>query len=241
MLIKQGDCLELMKEIPDGSVDMILTDLPYGITAAPFDKRIPFEPMWEHFKRVTKKNAAVVLFCQQPFTSELVMSNRENFKYCLTWHKRQCSGFLNAKRQPLRSCEDIAVFYRGQCTYNPQMRKGKSQLKSTGGRTINYGKFTYKPHVSEDYYPTTLIEFPLPRFKGGHPTQKPVDLLEYLVKTYTNEGEMILDATMGSGSTGVAAINTGRNFIGIEKEQNFFEISEKRIAEAQAKKAQELF
>lgn len=240
-MIKQGDCLELLKDVPDGSVAAIICDLPYGVTCAPFDKKLPLDLMWEQFLRVTKKNAAVVLFCQQPFTSELVVSNRKNFKYCLTWHKRQCSGFLNAKRQPLRSCEDIAVFYRGQCTYNPQMRKGKPQLKSTGGQTVNYGKFTYKPHVSEDYYPTTLIEIPLARFKGGHPQQKPVPLLEYLIKTYTNEGETVLDATMGSGSTGVACVNTRRDFIGFEKEQNFFEIAQKRIDEALAKKAQELF
>ena len=179
-MIYNEDCLEGMKRIADGNVDAIICDPPYGVTCAPFDKKLPLDLMWEQFLRVTKKNAAVVLFCQQPFTSELVTSNRKNFKYCLTWHKRQCSGFLNAKRQPLRSCEDIAVFYRGQCTYNPQMRKGKPQLKSTGGRTINYGKFTYKPHVSEVYYPTTLIDFPLARFKDGHPQQKPVDLLEYL-------------------------------------------------------------
>ena len=240
-MIKHGDCLELMKEIPDGSVDMILTDLPYGVTQAPFDKKLSLEEMWTQFRRVIKKNATVVLFCQQPFTSELVTSNRKDFKYCLTWHKRQCSGFLNAKRQPLRSCEDIAVFYRGQCTYNPQMRKGKRQLKSTGGGTINYNPFTYQPHVSEDYYPTTLLEFPLPRFKDGHPQQKPTDLLEYLIKTYTNEGETVLDATMGSGSTGVACVNTNRRFIGFEKEQNFFEIAQKRINEALIKKQSELF
>ena len=240
-MIKQGDCLELLKEVPDCSVDAIICDPPYGVTCAPFDKKLPLDFMWEQFLRVTKKNAAIVLFCQQPFTSELVTSNRKNFKYCLTWHKRQCSGFLNAKRQPLRSCEDIAVFYRGQCTYNPQMRKGKPQLKSTGGRTINYGKFTYKPHVSEDYYPTTLIEFPLPRFKGGHPTQKPVPLLEYLIKTYTNEGETVLDATMGSGSTGVACVNTNRRFIGFELDEKFFKTAQQRIEEALAKKRQELF
>lgn len=240
-MIYNEDCLEGMKKIADGSVDAIICDPPYGVTCAPFDKKLSLDFMWEHFLRVTKKNAAVVLFCQQPFTSELVTSNRKNFKYCLTWHKRQCSGFLNAKRQPLRSCEDIAVFYRGQCTYNPQMRKGKLQLKSTGGRTINYGKFTYKPHVSEDYYPTTLIEFPLARFKGGHPQQKPVPLLEYLIKTYTNEGETVLDATMGSGSTGVACVNTNRRFIGFELDEKFFKTAQRRIEEALAKKRQELF
>ena len=240
-MIKQGDCLELLKDVPDGSVAAIICDLPYGVTCAPFDKKLPLDLMWEQFLRVTKKNAAVVLFCQQPFTSELVVSNRKNFKYCLTWHKRQCSGFLNAKRQPLRSCEDIAVFYRGQCTYNPQMRKGKPQLKSTGGQTVNYGKFTYKPHVSEDYYPTTLIEIPLARFKGGHPQQKPVPLLEYLIKTYTNEGELVLDATMGSGTTGVACVNTNRRFIGFELDEKYFETAQRKIEEALAKKRQELF
>ena len=118
-MIKQGDCLELLKDVPSESVDAIICDLPYGVTNASFDKRLPLEPMWEQFRRVIKKNAAVVLFCQQPFTSDLVTSNRKNFRYCLTWYKRQCSGFLNAKRQPLRNCEDIAVFYRRQCTYIP--------------------------------------------------------------------------------------------------------------------------
>ena len=240
-MIKQGDCLELMKELPDGTVDLILTDLPYGVTMAPFDIKLDLSAMWTQFNRVTKRNAAVVLFAQQPFSAELVMSNRHNFKYVWTWHKRQCSGFLNAKKQPLRSCEDVLVFYRSQCTYNPQMRRGKPQLKSTGSSSLNYNKFTYKPHVSENYYPTTMLEFPLPRFKGGHPQQKPVDLLEYLIRTYTNAGELVLDATMGSGSTGVAAMNTGRRFIGFELEQKFYDVAEKRISEALAIKQQELF
>lgn len=239
--IYNEDCLEGMKKIPDGSVDCIITDLPYGVTRAYFDKRLPFAPMWEQFNRVTKRNAAVVLFGLQPFTSELIMSNLKNFKYVMTWHKRQCSGFLNAKIQPLRSCEDIAVFYQAQCTYNPQMRKGKPQLKSTGGASMNYNKFTYRPHISEDYYPTTLLDFPLPRFKDGHPTQKPTPLLEYLIKTYTNEGETVLDATMGSGSTGVACVNTGRNFIGFETEKNFYDIALKRISTAMDKQSQALF
>ena len=240
-MIYNEDCLEGMKRIDDGSVDMILTDLPYGITAADFDVRIPFEPMWAQFKRVTKRNAAIVLFGQQPFSAELVVSNRKNFRYAMTWHKRQCSGFLNAKIQPLRSCEDVLVFYQSQCTYNPQMRKGKPQLKSTGGSSENYHEFTYKPHVSEDYYPTTLLEFPLQRFKDGHPQQKPIDLLEYLIKTYTNDGETVLDATMGSGSTGVACVNTNREFIGFELQPKFYDIAKKRIDEALAKKSQELF
>ena len=240
-MIKQGDCLELMKDLPDGSIDMILTDLPYGVTRASFDIKLDLATMWTQFNRVAKMNAAVVLFAQQPFSAELVMSNRRNFKYAITWHKRQCSGFLNAKKQPLRSCEDILVFYRAQCTYNPQMRKGKPQLKSTGGASVNYNKFTYKPHVSEDYYPTTLLEFPLPRFKDGHPQQKPVALLEYLIKTYSNEGELVLDATMGSGSTGVACMNTRRRFIGYELDEKYFSVATARLNEAIAKREQSLF
>lgn len=227
----QGDCLELMKDIPDGSVDMILCDLPYGCTRNEWDVKIPLEEMWRHYKRIIKEGGAIVLHCQQPFTSELIMSNRSQFKYCWVWYKRQCSGFLNAKKQPLRNCEDIAVFYGKQCTYNPIMRKGKPQLKNTGGSTSNYGKFTSQPHVSEMYYPTTIIDFPLRRFKGGHPTQKPVELLEYLILTYTNKNETVLDNCMGSGSTGVACVNTGRNFIGIEIDKDYFAIAKKRIEE----------
>lgn len=155
------------------------------------------------------------------------------FKYCWTWYKKQCSGFLNAKKQPLRNCEDIAVFYHKQCIYNPQMRKGKPQLKNTGGKSTNYNDFIFQPHISEFYYPTTMLEFPLPRFKNGHPTQKPVPLLEYLIKTYTNEGETVLDNCMGSGSTGVASVNTNRNFIGMELDENYFKMAQERISKAQ--------
>ena len=229
----QGDCLELMKNIPDGSVDLVLCDLPFGVTQNSWDNNIPFSDLWEQYHRVLKENGAIVLHCQQPFTSKLILSNEKEFKYCWNWHKKQCSGFLNAKKQPLRNCEDIAVFYRKQCTYNPQMRKGKPQLKNTGGKTSNYGKFTYQPHISEMYYPTTVLSFPLQRFKGGHPTQKPVTLLEYLIRTYTNDGEVVLDNCMGSGSTGVACVNTNRRFIGIELDPGYFETARKRIEEAQ--------
>ena len=245
MLLKQGDCLELMKEIPDGSVDMILTDLPYGITDCAFDVRIPFEPIWEHFKRVTKKNAAIVLFSQMPFGAELIMSNRKMFRYEWIWEKSLGVGFLNAKKMPLRCHENILVFYQQLPTYNPQFTKGKPRHGFNPSKTQNYGKKhgVIIDNDGEHYYPRDVIYFAL--VLGGreniHPQQKPVDLLEYLIKTYTNEDEVVLDATMGSGSTGVAAVNTGRDFIGFEKEQNFFEISQKRIAEAQAKKAQELF
>lgn len=131
--LMHGDCLELMKKIPDGSIDCIICDLPFGVTRNSWDKVIPLDKLWEQYDRITKENVAIVLNCQQPFTSELIMSNKKNFKYCWTWYKKQCSGFLNSKKQPLRNCEDIAVFYRKQCTYNPQMRKGKPQLKNTGG------------------------------------------------------------------------------------------------------------
>ena len=235
--LMHGDCLELMKQIPDKSVDMILCDLPYGTTRNSWDTVISFVPLWEEYKRIAKDRAAIVLHCQQPFTSDLITSNRKDFKYCWHWYKKQCSGFLNSKKQPLRNCEDIAVFYQGQCTYNPIMRKGKPKLKSTGGYSSNYNDFTYKPHVSEDYYPTTLLEFPLPRFKNGHPTQKPVALCEYLIKTYTNEGETVLDNCMGSGTTGVACVNTDRNFIGIELDDHYFEVATERINQAQLSKS----
>lgn len=232
MQLMQGDCLELMKDIPDGSIDMILCDLPYGTTQNKWDSCLPFYDLWEHYSRICKEDSAIVLFCQEPFTSQLIISNIKDLKYRWIWAKKQCTGFLNAKKQPLRNCEDIAVFYKKQCTYNPQMRKGKSQLKSIGGQTSNYGKFTNNPHVSDDYFPTTLLEFPLRRFKNGHPTQKPVALLEYLIKTYTNDGETVLDNCMGSGSTGVACVNTGRDFIGMELDKGYFDIAKKRIEDA---------
>lgn len=224
-----GDCLEEMNKIPDKSIDMILCDLPYGITQNKWDSVISFDLLWEGYNRIVKDNGAIVLRCQQPFTSRLILSNTKMFKYCWTWYKHQCTGFLNVKKQPLRNCEDIAVFYKQQCVYNPQMRKGKPQIKNTGGKSSNYNDFTYQPHISENYYPTTLLDFPLPRFKGGHPTQKPVPLLEYLIRTYTNEGDTVLDNCMGSGSTGVACVNTNRNFIGIELDDHYFEVAKNRI------------
>ena len=242
-MIKQGDCLELMKEIPDGSVDMILTDLPYGITDCAFDKRIPFEPMWAQFKRVTKLNAAIVLFSQMPFGSDLIQSNKKMFRYEWIWEKSLGVGFLNAKKMPLRCHENILVFYQKLPTYNPQFTKGKPYSTKHYGKngTQNYNKHNDCLTVSAngERYPRDKLSFTQPY--DVHPQQKPVDLLEYLIKTYTDEGETVLDATMGSGSTGVACANTNRNFIGFELEENFFNISAKRIEEALAKKAQELF
>ena len=237
-----GDCLERMKEIPDNSIDMILCDLPYGVTARnKWDCVIPFEKLWEHYERIIKENGVIVLTATQPFTTDLIQSNRKLFKYSLVWSKSQVTGFLNAKKQPLRSHEDILVFYQKQPTYNPKMVKGKRVLKSTGGDSTNYGKFTYKPHYSEWYYPKSIIEIPQKRFKGGHPTQKPVALLEYLIRTYTNENNLVLDNCMGSGSTGVACVNTNRKFIGIELDEKYYDISCKRIKDAISEKKQLLF
>ena len=227
----QGDCLELMKDIPDGSVDMILADLPYGTTRNKWDEILPFNALWKEYERIIKDNGAIVLHSQQPFTSKLIMSNSKIYKYSWIWSKSQVSGFLNAKRQPLREHEDICVFYKKQCTYNPQMIKGKMQLKNTGGDSSNYNKFEAQPHYSDEYYPKTILDFPLRRFKGGHPTQKPVELAEYLIKTYTNEGDTVLDNVMGSGTTGVACKNLNRNFIGMELDEEYFKIATERINE----------
>ena len=236
------DCLEGMKKIPDGSVDMILDDLPYGSTDCSFDVRLPIEPMWEQFLRVCKLNAAIVLFSQLPFGSDLIQSQRKLFRYEWIWEKSLGVGFLNAKRMPLRCHENILVFYRRLPTYNPQFTQGKPfnkrQMKVTGK---NYQKHSYQGGINEDgrRYPRDVIEYDA--IRDVHPQQKPVDLLEYLIRTYTNEGETVLDATMGSGSTGVACVNTGRKFIGFELEKKYFDISEKRINEALATKRQELF
>ena len=243
--IYNEDCLEGMKRIESGSVDAIICDPPFGITNCAFDKRLPFEPMWEQFKRVTKRNAAIVLFSQMPFGSDLIQSNKKMFRYEWVWRKPMPAGFLNAKKMPLRCHENILVFYRQLPTYNPQFTQGEPYNKRQKKWTAkNYSKGIYQGGINDtgERYPRD--EF---IFKNGdnanslHPTQKPVPLLEYLIRTYTNEGETVLDATMGSGSTGVAAINTGRKFIGFELEKNFYDIAKKRIDEAIAKRAQSLF
>lgn len=224
-----GDCLEVMKEIPDKSVDMVLCDLPYGVTRNKWDSVIPLDLLWDCYKRVIKPNGAVVLFGTEPFSSKLRESNLKWFKYDWVWDKKQTTGFLNAKKQPLRNHEIISVFYGKQCKYNPQMTKGKRQVKNTGGSSSNYNSYVAMPHVSDIYYPKSILTIPQVRVKGGHPTQKPVPLMEYLIKTYTDEGELVLDNCMGSGSTGVACINTGRDFIGIELDQQYFERAKERI------------
>lgn len=241
--IYNEDCLEGMKRIESGSVALILTDPPFGTTDCEFDKKLPSEPMWEQFKRVTKQNAAIILFSQMPFGAELIMSNREMFRYEWIWEKSLGVGFLNAKKMPLRCHENILVFYEKLPTYNPQFTKGKPYVKKNSSCTPNYQKLKELVFTNDgERCPRDVIHFnSQTESEKLHPQQKPVDLLSYLIKTYTNEGELVLDATMGSGSTGVAAMNTNRRFIGFETETKFYEIAKKRIDEALAKKAQELF
>ena len=227
----QGDCLEKMKDIPDGSIDMILCDLPYGTTACKWDTIIPFEPLWEQYKRIIKDNGAIVLTASQPFTSALVMSNIKMFKYCWVWNKAKAANYVNAKKQPLKIHEDIAVFCKGN-NYNPQKTIGKFRKK--GGYTVNREvAVAQNPTVSfnDTYYPKSILNFSVAGNKDStlHPTQKPVALFEYLIKTYTNEGDLVLDNCMGSGTTGVACVNLNRDFIGIEKDENYFKIAEQRI------------
>ena len=248
--IYNEDCINGMSKLADGSVDMILTDLPYGITDCNFDVRIPFEPMWEQFKRVTKRNAAIVLFSQMPFGAELIMSNRKMFRYEWIWEKSLGVGFLNVKKMPLRCHENILVFYQQLPTYNPQhwfdkpYQKPLWQGKTTRNYNIDDRSLPYENPTGKRF-PIDILQFySCNRHFGSyslHPQQKPIDLLEYLIKTYTNDGETVLDATMGSGSTGVAAVNLGRKFIGFELQPKFYDIAKKRIDEALVKKSQELF
>ena len=229
-----GDCLERMKEIPSGSVDMILTDPPYGTTACKWDSIIPLEPMWEQLKRVIKPNGAIVLFGAEPFSSALRMSNIKNYKYDWIWRKPKGTGHLNAKRMPMNDVETISVFYRKQCIYNPQFTEGKPYKSKSGKSSFDgYGKDNRKGNDNNGKrYPKRLLEFNVVERNTLHPTQKPVALMEYLVKTYTNESETVLDFTMGSGTTGVAAKNLNRKFIGIELDDGYFNIAKKRIDEA---------
>lgn len=243
-LIK-GDCLVEMKSIPDKSVDMILCDLPYGTTACKWDTIIPFEPLWEQYERIIKGNGAIVLFAGEPFTSKLILSNINLFRQKLTWLKTRPTNVFNAKKQFMNWTEDICIFYKTLPTFNPQMRTdgvftgAKVQRNNHDRSNGTLGKTgEKKDYVHESngglFYPKTVLEYSNVHNggKGLHPTQKPVALLEYLIKTYSNEGETILDNTMGSGSTGVACVNTNRNFIGIELNEEYFKIAERRIEEA---------
>lgn len=236
----QGDCLELMKDIPDKSIDMILCDLPYGISACKWDIVLPFDSLWKQYKRIIKDNGAIVLFGSEPFSSLLRMSNAKMYKYDWVWEKTKASGFLNAHHAPLRAHEVISVFSSGKTTYNPQfiMGGGKpyKKLNVTDGATTVYGKIDKTGIIKESKdgrrYPRSVVKFSNGNYKSLHPTQKPVPLLEYLIKTYTNEGDTVLDNCMGSGSTGVACINLNRNFIGIELNHGYFEIAKERIENA---------
>jgi site-specific DNA-methyltransferase (adenine-specific) len=231
----QGDCLEKMKEIPDGSIDAIITDPPYGTTACKWDAVIPLDAMWEQLKRIIKPNGAIVLFGSQPFTSALVMSNIKMFKYNWVWDKKIPSGMSYARYQPMRQHEDVVVFCDGRTTYNAQKTLRNKPIKGGGmskGETTNNQNLKALKKTYTHKNPTTLISFDKVRRGSVHPTQKPVALMEYLIKTYTNEGETVLDFTMGSGSTGVACINTNRNFIGIELDEGYFKIAQDRINQA---------
>lgn len=233
----QGDCLELMKNIPDKSINMILCDLPYGCTARnKWDVIIPFEPLWEQYKRVIKDNGAIVLFGSGMFTAELMISNKTMWRYNLIWEKTQPTGFLNAKKMPLRNHEDICVFYNNLPTYNPQKTTGhvrkvsKAEHKVGSKNTTDYGEHGLSTYDSTERYPKSVMTFAKDIQKLAlHPTQKPIALLEYLIKTYTNEGDLVLDNCMGSGSTGVACLNTNRNFIGMELDEGYFNIAKERI------------
>lgn len=238
MKLLQGDCLELMREIPDKSIDMILCDLPYGTTNNKWDIIIPFAPLWEQYKRIIKEHGAIVLFSQQPFTTDLIYSNKKMFRYEWIWRKSRATGFLNANRMPLKSHENILVFYEKLPVYNPQKTIGKKCYKFFSKKTSsNYSKYKSIETLNTDgsRYPVDVIKFPscnTNKEKQTHPTKKPVNLLEYLIKTYTNENDIVLDNCMGSGSTGVACANTGRGFIGIELNKTYFEIAKSRISEA---------
>ena len=226
-----GDCLEVMKQIPDRSVDAIICDLPYGTTACKWDSVIPFELLWDAYKRVIKDNGAIVLTASQPFTNNLINSNKQLFKYSLVWDKQRSCGSMLANKRPLKYHEDIVLFYKKLPTYNPQMRKGKSLKKASGGRSDNYGNIPLVRYESDEYYPRSILKFKACHNMTGktHPTEKPVKLFEYLIKTYTNKGDLVLDNTAGSGTTGVACQNTNRNYILIEQEQKYIDVINERL------------
>lgn len=243
-----GDCLELMDTVKDKSVDMVLCDLPYGVLnrkneAAKWDCQIDLRVLWKHYNRVVKENGAIVLFGSGMFTADLMHSNSKMWRYNLIWDKCATTGFLNAKKMPLRRHEDIVVFYRNLPVYNPQMQKCEPHKRNhTRGNFSNpiknscYGDFLEVPTiVSDEKFPTSIVRFSKEHCNGKlfHPTQKPVALLEWLIRSYTNKNDVVLDNCMGSGSTGVACVRTNRSFIGMEKERKYFEIAQDRIYEAE--------
>ena len=235
--LRKGDCLELMRDIPDKSIDAIIADLPYGMTKNNWDSVLPVDKLWEEYNRIIKDNGAIILFGNQPFSSTLIMSNLKMFRYSLVWEKNKFSDFLNAKRKPMKTHEDILIFYKKQPTYNIQYWYGEPykrwNTQEAVDKQTNYGN--HKLNVSESKdgkrLPTTVLKFNRVE-RPSHPTEKPIDLMEWLIKTYTNENDTVLDNTMGSGTTGVACINTNRNFIGMELDDKYFEIAKARINEA---------
>ena len=228
----QGDCLELMKDIPDGSVDMILCDLPYGTTRNAWDSIVPLEPLWDQYRRIIKENGCIALFAQCPFDKVLGCSNLKMLRYEWVWDKRRPTGFLNSRKMPMKQHENVLIFYKKLPTYNPQLTKGKPYITRKKSKSTNYNSFNTQYETVNDGWRFPIDIQACPPQTWSHPTQKPVSLLEYLVKTYTNPGEVVLDNCMGSGSTGVACVNTGRRFIGMELDQGYFDIAVKRIAEA---------
>lgn len=247
MKLMLGDCLELMKQIPSASVDMVMCDLPYGTTACRWDSVIPFTSLWTEYRRICKTKAAVVLTASQPFTSALVMSNPQDFKYCWVWSKNRPTNYAHAKNKPMKKHEDICVFSKGTTVHETQS-EDRMNYYPQGLRaidvTVNHnGKCNSDVHFSARKshgehkrtatgYPHTILEFSTDML-NLHPTAKPVALMEYLIRTYTNAGDTVLDNTMGSGTTGVACANTGREFVGIERDPEYFAIAEKRIREAE--------
>lgn len=240
MQLLNGDCLQLMKQIPNKSIDMILCDLPYGTTACKWDNVIPFEPLWEQYNRIIKDNGCIALFSSQPFTSSLVMSNPKMYKYEWIWQKTHPKGHLNAKKMPMRAHENIEIFYKKPPVYHPQMTHGHKRkvgktnyIRESDGNSCYGREVRNTSYDSTDRYPLDVQVFGnAVQSKKLHPTEKPVALLEYLIKTYSNEDDIILDNCMGSGSTGVACVNTGREFIGIELDENYYNIAKNRISQA---------
>ena len=228
----EGDCLNMLPKLADNSVDMLVVDIPYGTTACKWDSVIPLDQLWKQYNRICKKNAAMVFTAAQPFTTILASSNIENFKYEWIWEKPQGTNPMNAKVMPLKSHENILVFYRKKPTYNPQMwystpYSGFSSNVSKIGEVYGSQQSKHRDNPEGSRYPKTILKYK--QEKGLHPTQKPVGLMEYLIKTYTNEDEIVLDNTMGSGTTGVACMNTNRKFIGIESDKKYFDIAKQRI------------
>lgn len=242
--IYEGDCLEIMSNIADDKIDLLLVDLPYGTTNCKWDIILPFDKLWYHYNRIVKENGAMIFTATQPFTSLLINSNLKNFKYNLVWEKSKATGYLNAKKQPMRAHEDICVFYRKQPVYNPIMREGNPYYRGSAHRPTDvYGK--QKEVLVENKtglrHPRSVFYFKTAESEGKviHPTQKPVSLMEYLIKTFSNEGDTILDSCMGVGTTGIASIRTKRKFIGIEKDKNYFQLARKRIEDETNKQNKE--